>query len=81
LPANLEQLITDFRASGVTYVGIVGKDCAHIEDVIDEICVGYGTDIYYLQTASHPNESLEEAVEFARSLGAVYKGEVQVIEC
>lgn len=80
-PDNLDKLVADFRAAGVIYVGVVGKDCSHIEDIIDEICVGLGDDIYELLTASHPGKSLEEAVEFARSLGREYAGDVQVVEC
>jgi len=79
-PPNLEQLIKDFRAAGVIYVGVVGKDCSRIEDLIDEICVCFGDDPYELLTASHPDKSLEEAVEFARALTGEYAGEVQVME-
>ncbi len=62
-------------------MGVVGKDCSHIEDLIDEICVGLGDDIYDLLTAFHPDESLEQAVEFARSLTGEFAGDVQIVEC
>ena len=85
LPANLEQLVAEFRAAGVIYVGVVGKDSAFIEDNIDELAVGLGLDIYELLTASHKDGSVEEAVEFARSLDLDLdpksKGKVQVVEC
>ena len=80
-PANLAQLIAEFRAAGVRYVGVVGKDCAYVEENIDEICVGLGNDIYQLLTASHSGKSLKEAVEFAESLSLEYAGPVQVVEC
>jgi hypothetical protein len=80
-PANLEQLVADFRAAGVIYVGVVGKDCSHMEDLIDEICVGYGDDIYELLTVFHEGETLEQAVEFARTLTGKFAGEVEVVEC
>ena len=80
-PANLEQLVAEFRAAGVTYVGVVGKDCALTEDSIDELCVGLGDDIYDLLTASHPGKTLAEAVELAKSIGPEYAGPVQVVEC
>ena len=79
-PANLEQLVADFRAAGVIYVGVVGKDCSYIEDNIDALCVGLGHDIYELLTASHPGESLDMAVDFANSLTGEYAGQTQVIE-
>lgn len=80
-PSTLEQMVADFRAAGVVYVGVVGKDCSRIEDIIDEICVGFGDDIYSLLTASHPNQTLGEAVEFAESLGLGFEGPAQVVEC
>jgi hypothetical protein len=80
-PKNLEKLVADFRAAGVIYVGVVGTDCSRTEDIIDQLCVGLGDDAYDLLTASHPDETLEEAIELARSLGIEYEGGVQVIEC
>lgn len=80
-PANLEQLVAEFRAAGVIYVSVVGKDCANIEDNIDALCVGLGNDVYSLLTASHPDEPLQYAIEFSRSLTGEYAGEVQVVEC
>ena len=81
LPANLVQLVAEFRAAGVTYVGVVGKDSSLIEDNIDELAVGLGLDVYELLTASHENETLEEAVKFAESLDLEFKGPVQIVEC
>ena len=49
--------------------------------IIDEICVGWGDDVYELLTASHENETLEEAVKFAESLDLEFKGPVQIVEC
>lgn len=76
MAALIEQLIGE----GVKFVGVVGKDCEKIEDVIDEIVVGDGTTGRFVLTSSHPRESLEEAIEFARSLSLEYAGEVQVVE-
>lgn len=80
-PPNLEQLVSEFRAAGVTYVGVVGRDCSRTEDIIDDICVGWGDDIYSLLTASHRDGTLAEAVEFAESLSLEFEGPVQVVEC
>lgn len=73
-------LIEKLIGEGVKFVGVVGKDCEKIEDVIDEIVVGDGTTGRFILTSSHPGESLEEAIEFARSLSLEYAGEVQVVE-
>jgi hypothetical protein len=59
----------------------VGEDCARIEDIIDELVVGDGSDeSRFILTSSHPDESLSEAVEFALSLRSEYAGEVQVVQ-
>jgi hypothetical protein len=75
---GLETLVADFRRDGVCFVGVVGKDCDLIEDIIDELC---SADLSYsLRTSSHVDESVEQAVSFARGLGGEFAGEVQVVE-
>ena len=77
---ELDSLIEQFIRDGVKFVGVVGDDCVKIEDIIDEIVVGGGNNDNFILTSSHPGESLEEVVEFARSLSLEYMGEVQVVE-
>ena len=78
---DLEPLVEAFLRDGVKFVGVVGVDASHVEDIIDEIVVGDGTNSErFILTSSHENESLAEAVEFARSLSSEYSGEVQVVE-
>ncbi|HEY1708656.1 MAG TPA: hypothetical protein VGG10_10365 [Rhizomicrobium sp.] len=73
----MENCISD----GVIFIGVVGKDCSRIEDVIDEIVVGDGSDdARDILTSSHPDESLESAVAFARSLTGGFAGEVEIVE-
>ncbi|WP_223669014.1 hypothetical protein [Kangiella shandongensis] len=45
----------------------VGKDCELWEEVMDELAVGDGIDSRYITTTSHPGESEEEVIEFAKS--------------
>jgi hypothetical protein len=40
---KLEQLVEDFKQGGVTFIAVVGKDCAWVEDLIDGFVVGDGT--------------------------------------
>lgn len=48
-------------------VCVVGDDCQRVEDVIDELIVGDGSDeTRSLITTSHPDESLKAVREFAR---------------
>ncbi len=78
---RLDSLVEDFIRDGVIFVGVVGQDCSRVEDIIDELVAGNGERDYELLTSSHPNESVEEAVRFARSLTLELQGEeVQVVE-
>ena len=73
-------MVNGWIKAQVAYVGVVGKDAAKLEDVIDELCVGDGTNPYFMLTASHPNESLSAAVAFAESLKGEHAGPVRVVE-
>jgi hypothetical protein len=77
---ELDGLVEKFLADGVAFVGVVGEDCSRVEDVIDELVVGDGSKERFLLTSSHPDESVEEALEFARMLSDEYSGEVQLVE-
>jgi hypothetical protein len=77
---EMNALIERFIRDGVKFVGVVGGDCEKIEDIIDEMVVGDGSKENFILTASHPGESLEEAIEFARSLSSKYAGEVHIVE-
>ena len=77
----LNRLVDDFLRHGVWFVAVVGKDCSHVEDLIDELVVADGSKDRSILTSSHPNQSLEEAIVFAQSLTGEYAGgEVEVIE-
>jgi hypothetical protein len=78
--SRLDDLVEQFIRDGVTFVGVVGKDCAKIEDLIDELVVGDGSRDYDLLTSSHPGESVDEAISFARGLTGEHAGDVQIVE-
>ena len=77
---RLDSLVEEFIRDEVSFVGVVGTDCSKVEDIIDELVVGDGTRDYDILTSSHPNETLKQAVEFAKSLTGDFGGEVQVVE-
>jgi hypothetical protein len=77
---ELDALVSDFMRDGVRFVGVVGRDCSVVENIIDELCVGDGSEPYAMLTSSHANETLGAAVAFAQSLGLEFAGEVQVVE-
>jgi hypothetical protein len=64
LEAFVEKCIQD----NVALVCVIGNDCARVEDVIDELVVGDGSDPgRFLCTTSHPNESIAEVQAFAET--------------
>jgi hypothetical protein len=77
---QLDSLVEEFIRDGVVFVGVVGADCAMVEDIIDELVVGRGDRDYDLLTSSHPDESVEDAVRFAGSLTGKYEGKVHIVE-
>jgi hypothetical protein len=78
---RLDPLVEDFIRDGVIFVAVVGKGCAEVEDMIDELVLGDdGTREYHLLTSSHPNQSIQEAIEFASSLTGEFSGPVQIVE-
>jgi hypothetical protein len=80
-PPGLEDLVETFLRDGVKFVGVVGVGASHVEDIIDEIVVGDGSNPdRFILTSSHEHESLEEALEFANALTGEFAGDVQVVE-
>ncbi|HWQ92539.1 MAG TPA: hypothetical protein VN673_12775 [Clostridia bacterium] len=77
---RLDALVEELVRDGVVFVGVVGPDCAKVEDIIDELVVGDGSRGYDLLTSSHPEETIEQAVAFAHSLSGDLKGDVQIVE-
>jgi len=78
--SRLDAMVEEFVRDGVIFVGVVGKDCAKIEDLIDELVVGDGSRDYSLLTSSHPGKSMAEAVKFAEDLMGEFAGAVQLVE-
>ncbi len=74
-------MVEDFLEDGVALVAFIGKDCAKIEDIIDELIVGNGSNSErFIVTTSHQDESLQDVVEFAESFSTDPVGKVQIIE-
>lgn len=77
---RLDSLVEQFLADRVQFVGVVGEDCARIEDIIDELVVGDGSDpLRFILTSSHPGESVQDVIEFASSLSPLEEDAVQVV--
>lgn len=76
---ELDELILSLFDRGYELFCVVGEDCELIEDIIDELAVGDASEPKEVITTSHPNQSLEEVVEFASMLILNGKSEVDVI--
>lgn len=62
LDAFIEQCLRD----KVSLIAVVGPDCARIEDAIDEIVVGDGSNpTRFLCTTSHPDEPFDDVMNMA----------------
>ena len=77
--SSLDLLVEDFLRDGVDLVAVAGKDRAKVEDIIDELIVGDGSDpSRFINTTSH--DSVEDALEFAGSWPTDALSEVQLVE-
>lgn len=78
---ELDAIVAQWIQERISYVGVVGIDASRIEDVIDELCVGDGSNSYFMLTASHgPNETLQDAIFLAEQLSGELAGDVRVVE-
>jgi hypothetical protein len=78
---GLDSMVERFIADDVKFVGVVGTDCGQVENLIDELVVGDGTDpTRFILTSSHPGESIADVVDFARLISDAGDGEAQVVE-
>ncbi len=66
--AKLDSFVEDCLREQIRLIAVYGEGCALIEDIIDEIVVGDGSqDDRFIVTSSHPNESFEDVLGFAAS--------------
>ena len=66
--AALGPFVEQCLADGVSLIAIVGKGAEALEEEVDWLMIGDGTDeSRYVTTSAHPDESLEEVLEFASS--------------
>jgi hypothetical protein len=78
---SLVPLIEAFLTDGVALVATIGTDCEKVEGIIDELVVGDGSNAgRFLTTTSHPDETLEEVIEFVESFSMPFPAQVQIVE-
>jgi len=65
-PNRLEPFVEHCLNDRVSLICVIGNDCQKIEDLIDDLIIGNGSeDDRFITTTSHPNETLEDVIEFA----------------
>jgi hypothetical protein len=70
-PAKLDSFVEACLAGGVALIAVIGPDSDKVEDLIDEIVVGDGSDeSRFVVTSSHRDETLEEVLEFVSLFSA-----------
>lgn len=75
LPLSNPGLLDDFVEAcirdGVVLIAVVGEGSRKTEDIIDELIVADGSDEsrFSVCTTSHPDETVEEVIEFASTFG------------
>lgn len=84
LPISDEAMLAAFveqcLARNVSLIAVQGEGCERIEDEIDWLIIGDGTDeSRFITTSSHPCETLEEAVEFATAWWVNADGPTEVV--
>lgn len=78
---ELDGLVTSWMQRGVKYCGVYGVDASHVEDAIDELCIGDGSNPYDMLTAFHDeSERLEEALELADSISEEFGIGIELVE-
>jgi len=81
LSREIAEHTRQWMTEGVKFVVVVGCDASELEEAIDWVCIGDGTEPYEMLTASlEANEGVAEAVNLAESLSAEYGESVHVVE-
>jgi hypothetical protein len=78
---QLRQFVEKCLGDKVRLVAVMGARCQEIEEIIDELVVGDGSDeSRFLLTSAHPRESLVDVIKFAKSFTADYGDQIEIVE-
>ena len=79
-PTRLGPFVEACLADNVILIAIEGEGCAAIEDQIDDLIVGDGSDeSRFIVTSSHPGESFAEVLAFAEMWSSDGDPVVQIV--
>ena len=79
---GLDREISDLARSWMSEgVVVVGRDASELEEAIDWVCIGDGTDSYEMLTASlGVEEGMSDALQLAESTSDEYGSSISVVE-
>jgi hypothetical protein len=63
----LEEFVDKCLRDGVVSISVVGDRCDVVEDLLDDLLIGDGSERRFIVTTAHVGESAEEVVEFVRT--------------
>lgn len=76
LPAFVETCL----AENASLIAVMGEGCEQVEDEIDWLVVGDGSDpSRFVTTSSHPGETLDQVVEFATAWWVTADGPTKIV--
>lgn len=83
-PPSDEGLLEDFvercLRDRVSLVAVIGQGCERIEDILDALVVGDGSDPdRFLCTTSHPDESLDDVLQLVKIWEEDLAGAIQEV--
>ena len=77
---DLKEFVEACIRDKVTLICVVGEQCELVEDIIDELVNGDGSDdTRFFTTTSHPDQSIADVVAFA-NFWSDPEGECQVVK-
>ncbi len=81
LDRDISDLARGWVSEGVKFIVVVGRDASELEEAIDWVCIGDGTDSYEMLTASlGAEEGISDALELAATISDEYGESTSIVE-
>lgn len=74
-----DKLLLNLLEQGYKLFCVVGKDCDVWEEIMDELAAVDELNPRYITTTSHPDESIEDVIEFAKRFSINQESDVDVV--
>ncbi len=78
---ELVVLVAQWQRDRIAWIAVVGVECDTAEQSIKALLSADAVNrSRFIMTSAHPNETLEEVIDFMLSLVAEYEGDVAIVE-